>query len=314
MKELISVVVPIYNVEKYLSRCVESILNQTYKNLEIILVDDGSPDACPQICNEFQEKDPRIRVIHQENAGLSAARNTGIKYATGAYIAFVDSDDYIDENMYEVMYEDIQKNVADLCICDICCVNEAGEKIREENIESLFANKVYTSEEMMKRVCGIESSTWRYTPAWNKLYKKEVFDSYQFVAGKIHEDEFAIHHTIHNCEKISVVPDKLYYYVQRENSIMNSSFSIKKFDAALAFWDRYIFVKKYYADAIAKGALMQLYANLVVNLCKYNTIEYREAISPIVKNTVWALMQNKDFRFGKLCLVYLKSLVKSLKM
>lgn len=313
MKELISVVVPIYNVEKYLGRCVESLLKQTYENLEIILVDDGSPDTCPQMCDEFQKKDSRIRVIHQENAGLSAARNTGIKCATGTYIAFVDSDDYIAENMYEVMYEDIKKNAADLCICDICCVNESGERIREENSELLFANKVYTSEEMMKRVCGVENCTWRYTPAWNKLYKKEIFNSFQFIKGRIHEDEFAIHHTIHNSKKISVIPDKLYYYVQRENSIMNSSFSIKKFDAALAFWDRYDFVKKYYADSISYGALMQVYANLVVNLCKYNTIECKDVISPVVKNTIVALMQKKDLHFGKLCLVYLRSLVKSLK-
>lgn len=313
MKELISVVVPIYNVEKYLSRCVESLLKQTYENLEIILVDDGSPDACPQMCDEFQKKDSRIRVIHQKNAGLSAARNTGIQCATGTYIAFVDSDDYIAENMYEVMYEDIKKNAADLCICDICCVNESGERIREESSELLFSNKVYTSEEMMKRVCGVENGTWRYTPAWNKLYKKEIFNSFKFINGRIHEDEFAIHHTIHNSKKISVIPDKLYYYVQRENSIMNSSFSIKKFDAALAFWDRYDFVREYYDDSIANGALMQVYANLVVNLCKYNTIEYKDIISPVVNNTIVALIQKKDLHFGKLCLVYLKSLVKSLK-
>ena len=114
---LISVVVPIYKVEEYLQRCVDSIINQTYKNLEIILVDDGSPDSCPKMCDNFAKQDKRIKVIHKINAGVSEARNTGLEYATGDYVGFIDSDDYIHPTMYEKLLNGIKKENSDICMC-----------------------------------------------------------------------------------------------------------------------------------------------------------------------------------------------------
>ena len=136
-QDLISIVVPIYNTEKYLKRCIESILNQTYQNLEVILVNDGSLDKSGQICNEYAKRDKRIKVIHKENTGSAESRNIGIKYATGKLIGFVDSDDYIDKNMYEMLYKDLKKHDAEIAICNIQMVNEKFSKLKENKEEPI---------------------------------------------------------------------------------------------------------------------------------------------------------------------------------
>ncbi|MBR4682674.1 MAG: glycosyltransferase [Elusimicrobiaceae bacterium] len=164
---LISVIVPVYKVEKYLSCCLDSIIGQTYSNLEIILVDDGSPDTCGQICEEYARKDSRIRVIHQENQGLSGARNAGLRVARGSYIGFVDSDDYIDPDMYEYLYQLICKDQADIAMCNIC--EDKGFRSAQST------NVPYT---LMKFVDLFQLADWMYV--WNKLYKKEILSSVQF--------------------------------------------------------------------------------------------------------------------------------------
>ena len=165
-EELISVIVPVYNVEKYLEKCIDSIINQTYQNLEIILVDDGSTDGSGKICDEYSRKDNRIKVIHKENGGLSDARNIGIKNANGGLIGFIDSDDYITENMFEVLQKDLRKYNADISSCDIQNVNEAGEclKIIRVSTEGQ-TSKVFEREEALKLL--LEDTIKSY--AWNKL-------------------------------------------------------------------------------------------------------------------------------------------------
>lgn len=307
--DLISIIVPIYKVEEYLERCVNSLCNQTYTNLEIILVDDGSPDACPQLCEQMAKMDSRIRVLHKENGGLSSARNAGIAVAKGEYVVFVDSDDYIAEHMVETMYQRIKADETDMCISDFCLVDENGTDIEKAEMQFPFENRVYTRKEVLKIVCSGSGlpNDWRLVPAWNKMYHKHVFEHTRFEEGRLHEDEFAIHHFIYACDKISMVSDKLYYYVQRENSIMSSKFDIRRFDGAIALYDRYLFLQEKKEIVCSGNALSQLAEYLILNLHRYDVVKHLEIIQPIVMSTVKAMIKNGNRRFIKLIWVYLKA-------
>lgn len=215
-EELISVIVPIYNVEKYLTRCIDSIINQTYTNLEIILVDDGSPDNCGKICDQYAEKDSRIKVIHKKNGGLSDARNAGIDIATGQYIAFVDSDDFIDTNMYEILYENIKKTNSDIAIANFYKFAIEEEIIKIDKQQEIT---VYNREEMFQHMYDNYLLT---VVAWNKLYKRHLFSELRYPVGKIVEDSAVIHYLIDKSTKIVITDLPLYFYYQRTNSIMNT--------------------------------------------------------------------------------------------
>ena len=168
--ELISIIIPVYKVEKYLEKCINSIIGQTYTNLQIILVDDGSPDNSGKICDKYAKKDSRVEVIHKSNGGLSEARNSGIERAKGKYIGFVDSDDYIKEDMYEVLYNLITRFQADVSICNLYDVVGDEKNIRNIN-EGI---KEYNRIDILKEVL-MDKNIQSY--AWNKLYKKELFDN-----------------------------------------------------------------------------------------------------------------------------------------
>ncbi|MBV5315067.1 MAG: glycosyltransferase [Prolixibacteraceae bacterium] len=254
---LISVIVPIYKVEPYLKRCVDSILSQTYQNLEIILVDDGSPDNCGQICDDLAKTDSRIKVIHKPNGGLSDARNAGLEIAKGELIGFVDSDDFIHPDMYKDLLDQIKKNNADIAQCSFIRVT-GDEKIPSNEPENL------------RIVSNLEALEYIYTPycvdfivAWNKLYKKELFKDLRFPKSKIHEDEFTTYKLFYRSKKIALIDRKYYYYFQSPNSIIRSSFSVKKLDYAEAMEERIAFFKEnkldaFYALAQKKYALWLL--------------------------------------------------------
>lgn len=238
---LISVIVCIYNVEKYLRKCIDSIQKQSYTNLEIILVDDGSEDLCPLICDEFAKADSRIRVIHKKNGGLSEARNVGLDIARGDYIGFVDGDDYIKSDMYEHLFREIVKADADMAVCNFTYVDDRYNYIENRNFLMPVLDEILDSEEYIKRLtaqCG-----WYFVTVWNKLYKKRLFDDLRFPVGKQHEDEFLIHHLVFRCERIVCVKLSLYYYVQRADSIMGQKQILKMMDYGDALIDRYYFAK-----------------------------------------------------------------------
>lgn len=239
MEEKISVIIPIYKVEKYLEKCVKSVLNQTYKNLEVILVDDGSPDNCGKICDMFAERDKRIFVIHKENGGISDARNVGLRKATGEYIAFVDSDDYIEPDMYEELLQHIKKDRSELAICNFWYVDEMGTSIDERNNDLPIRDEVISGDEALARLA--EKKYWYYVTAWNKLYQKQLLEGIEFPKGKIREDEFVAHHVLYKCKRISCVKKPLYQYVQRKHSIMNSSFTAESLDVVDSFCNRVVF-------------------------------------------------------------------------
>lgn len=239
MEEKISVIVPVYNVKSYFEKCIESIVNQTYKNLEIILVDNGSIDGSGTICDEYAKKDSRVVVKHKEPGGPSEARNIGLDMATGDYISFVDSDDYMDSNMFEVLYSDLKANDCDISMCGYIRVNSDGEPIATDDSALPIATGVYTKQEMFEKLCGKELC--QCVVVWNKLYKKHIFDNLRFVNGMIHEDEMIAHRIIDRCEKVSCNETKLYNYVRRADSIMTRGANINSFDGTTAFFDRTCF-------------------------------------------------------------------------
>lgn len=223
---LISVIVPVYNVEAFLPVCIESIINQTYKNLEIVLVDDGSSDACPEICNNYEKKDKRIKVIHKENGGLSDARNVGLNEAKGSYITFVDSDDYLGKNFVEITVNRCLKNDADICICDYISVEEKQNAYvhRKQTLEKVYSNRECLINTYSPTIHGMEFV------AWGKLYRIDLFkkNNIVFPKGKIHEDTFTTYKVIYNARKIVMVDYVGYYYRQRSGSIMNKKFNKKR--------------------------------------------------------------------------------------
>ena len=220
MGEKISVIVPVYNVEQYLERCVDSIINQTYTNLEIILVNDGSTDNSGKLCDELAKKDERIRVIHKENGGLSDARNRGIDESESDLVGFIDSDDYIDSDMYEVLLKNLNNTDADLSMCALYDVYNNTPEAQVTNKETWKLS----SEQAIKMV--MEAKILSVT-AVNKLYRKSLFSDLKFEVGKIAEDAFIMIKLLDKCEKIVATNEKKYYYVHRENSITTQKFSTK---------------------------------------------------------------------------------------
>ncbi len=223
-KPLISVIVPIYNVEYYLNKCVSSIVSQTYNNLEIILVDDGSLDNCPKMCDEWHEKDKRIVVIHKENGGLSDARNAGMEIVKGEYVSFVDGDDYIDERYIEVLYCNLVNNGVQVSQVDFFYEQEMSEKCN--SIEKV---SVISSIEAIRNYYLLLSPRMNIS-ACAKLYSKSVIGDFRFPVGKTHEDQFFTPQVVINSKGIAISNQKLYCYVNRENSIMHIGFSEKRWD------------------------------------------------------------------------------------
>lgn len=221
---LISVVVPIYKVEKYLVKCIDSIIEQSYRNIELILVDDGSPDSCPQICDKYKSKDLRVRVIHKQNGGLSDARNAGLKIATGEWITFIDSDDYVGVNFLKKLYFAAINTNADISMCDYQSVLDDAGQEKEETCTKAYNNVKCLEEMYHPQIHGMEFV------AWGKLYRTELFkkNKIQYPVGKLHEDTFTTYKLIYAAKKIVFSNACEYFYRQREASIMTSSFNIER--------------------------------------------------------------------------------------
>lgn len=258
--EKISVIVPVYNVELYMKKCIESLIGQTYPNLEILLVDDGSTDATGQICDRYAEKDNRIQVLHKENGGLSDARNYGIDRARGSLLAFVDGDDWIHPQMYELMSGVMECQNADVVTC----------QFEQRNAD--FAKQRYRLEQVnLKVLNGTEALSEIEIPlvvAWNKLYKKEIFDNIRYPKGKLHEDEYVIHKIFYQCRKVAVMDKPLYFYTIRHDSIVAHMTAKRIEDSLEAFEDRVSF-----ADSMSWAEVMPA---VVRRYCDYCIDRYQE--------------------------------------
>lgn len=232
-EELISVIIPVYHVADYLERCIQSVTRQTYQNLQIILVDDGSKDICSDICDAWAGRDVRVEVIHKENAGLSAARNTGIEASNGQYLYFLDADDYIEPDMLELMYAELKKEDCEMAICNFVYEDEQGNALYTEREYHLTEYHVLSGRECLQRAVKYMYAV--YEVAWNKLYKKELFQTLRYPAGKIHEDEYLFYPLFYPCRRVVCIPQVKYHYVQRSGSIMTQKNERKQRDYCEAY-------------------------------------------------------------------------------
>lgn len=311
--DLISIIVPVYNVEKYIHECVDSIINQTYKNIEIILVDDGSPDNCGKICDEYAEKDSRIKVIHKENGGLSDARNCGIDAASGEWLMFVDSDDYIESDMAQKLLDAAKKENADMAVCSVTLFKD---------------NKRYTPDTYFSpehTVSGIQllKEKWlnvQFVIACNKIYRKELFEGIRYPVGKFHEDEFVIHYLLYKSQKVSIIEDKLYNYRQNEKSITGGGYSPHNLDVFFAITDRICFYRQINITAFADPLINYYYSELIrayfkyisnpafkkkLKLCRYNSFRVLPAFFKIKDVSL-------NEKLSKICFSFLPRIYKKL--
>lgn len=256
-QKLISVIIPVYKVEKYLRRCLDSVTGQTYENLEIVLIDDGSPDNCGSICDEYALKDNRIKVIHKGNTGLSDSRNEGIEASHGEYVLFVDSDDYIHPKMIEELYTNACEKNADVVVCDYVKVNEDEERVWMNQKLPVEAITI-TDDNRLKYMLG--DTKIIFTVAWNKLFRRTVLGDIRFPFGKVHEDEFWTYKILHRAQAVVYLKETLYYYVQRDSSIMGEHTNIKSLQRLDAYKERI----QYYKDR-----KMPLYEYQMINHYRY---------------------------------------------
>ena len=239
----VSVIIPIYNIQKYIDRCILSVINQTYSNIEIILVNDGSIDNSGKICDNYSKIDNRITVIHKKNGGLSSARNSGLDIASGDYILFVDGDDYIHESAIEILIEKAITNNADIVHFNFNAVDEDGNQIKIKN-KDLDDNKILDSYQTLYSY--IKEYKVKVM-SWSKLYKAELFKNLRFDEGYVYEDELIFPKVVSNSVINYTINDKLYYYVQAPNSITKSSLTENKVESKkylINFWEKF-YIDKY---------------------------------------------------------------------
>ena len=284
MEPMISIIVPVYGVEKYLDKCIRSIVNQTYSNLEIILVDDGSPDRCPEICDEWSRKDTRINVIHRENGGVSAARNTGIAVATGSFIAFVDSDDAVVSTMCEKVMQAFMENSADIVVFNLDRVTENGKSIG--GTESLTIGMLSREDALRNLVRGKINDYM-----CNKVYRRSLFDGIRFSEHRIcYEDMDITYRLFLKAERIYCLTDQLYLYYQRSNSISANITAPKIQDLYQIRMERYRTLIKDYPQ-IAELALPRLTA---AALCFYDYSLWEKMDPPTLTEVKRFLSDNRE--------------------
>ena len=236
-KPRLSVIVPVYKVENYLRDCIDSILNQTFTDFELILVDDGSPDQCGKICDEYAALDKRVRVIHKSNGGLSDARNKGIDASKGDIIGFVDSDDKISDDMYQKMIQYMDDHQLDIVCADTYVVKNGKETFRPRFRE----DKLFSRMEALREILTDSLDN----AAWNKIYKREVIGDIRFPMGRIYEDVATVYRFIGNSEKVGYICKPFYYYFKRKGSIIDTSFNMKgRYDRFCSYQERLLFAEK----------------------------------------------------------------------
>lgn len=258
---MISIIVPVYKVEPYLRQCVDSILGQTYRDIEVLLIDDGSPDRCGEICDEYERQDARVRVFHTENRGLSAARNLGLREARGEYIGFVDSDDWIEPDMYEVLLKRLQETGADIGVCGLWYEHEKTKR------ELKLQEDIYDSNDALSLL--IEEKISNH--AWNKLYKAELFQNISFPEGVFFEDIVTMHRIIEFCHRVATTQAFGYHYRQRINGICHTHTAKNLIDYTDAHLSRYYYLKDHNKALFTekKKTLLKYIAEAMSRLLKW---------------------------------------------
>lgn len=276
----ISIIVPIYNVEQYLSACIESVINQTYENLEIILVNDGSTDSCAEICENYSRKDSRIQLIHKENGGLSDARNIGFENSTGNFISFIDSDDIIAPNFCEKMLQIVLKYDADIVECNFMKFDAEEMPSYHFNNEK-FLEKTYHTENALQLLMTEQIKQM----ACNKMFAQKVLQGINFEKNKKHEDEFWTYQVIGNSKGVVKINDVLYFYRQNPTSIMGTNYNISRLDGLLALKERIIYMKNYFPKV--ENIAIKMFCT--GSLWHYQQIEKNKEIDPqkVFRKKIW---------------------------
>lgn len=278
----ISIIVPVYKAEKYLDYCIESICKQTFKDIEVILVDDGSPDQSGSLCDKWAETDNRIKVIHQKNSGAGAARNSGLRVAVGKYISFVDSDDWIDMDMYQILYDAITRYSADMAVVKPRVIKERN--ILRKNIKSReYPLGVRNKEEMLEtffRIHG-ESNSGNIA-VWGRLIKRKVLNGFSFVEGTISEDVSAVFYFITHSEKIVLIDQPLYNYFVNPAGVTRSQVTIKDFEYIEAYHRIFQYIQRYYPRYSYYAELNYLRAHFTI-LVKMKVYHYDKKNNELVK-------------------------------
>ena len=259
MNYVVSVIVPVYKVEDYLPFCIESLINQTFKDYEIVLVDDGSPDNCGNICDQYASEYNNIFVIHQKNQGLSGARNNGAKKSHGEYITFVDSDDVVSNDYLEVLYKLIKENNTDISVGLL--VPFWGENSADTRVNKTYYTEVYNTEKALEEMLygqkyGVQGP--------DKLYKRELVVNDPFPVGKLHEDQAAMYKIISRCDKLAYINKPIYFYRQRETSIVHSRVTKEHLYGLEAVKEQMSFIKEHY-PAIVNAAAVRV----AIVICKW---------------------------------------------
>ena len=252
MKPEISIIVPIYNVEKYLPRCIESILAQTFTNFELILVNDGSEDDSGEVCDRYAKEDKRIKVIHKKNGGVSSARNAGLKNSIGNYIGFVDPDDYIKKDMFNILYNLCKKNNADISICKNS--REINGKVLEGKTD--MSIKELSNNEAMKEL--FKAELYRFA-LWNKLFRYKCFEGVLFPEGRIHEDLSITYKLIASAQKVMFINYEGYIYVKRDLSILTQKYNENRLQSFKAWNEIIEFMKQKYENILDYAITCYIY-------------------------------------------------------
>lgn len=284
----LSIIVPIYKVEKYLKECVDSILNQTFTDFELILVDDGSPDDCPKMCDSYAQQDDRIRVIHQKNKGLSAARNVGIEMARGRWLGFIDSDDFVAPDFYEKLLAAAEAATADCAICSIQFVQEDGQLIQTP-AEMCIKDGVCTGKEVLNTIARRVNTP--YAVAWNKIYRRDVFKTMRYPEGRANEDVFVFGELFSTVKTVAQIKEQLYYYRQREGSIMRSRCTVRNLDSMWSFVSCYEYFEAHGESDLLAETEKKIFAKLT-NV--YYQLSREERRSKAVKEA-----KRKQFQIAK---------------
>ena len=276
---LISIIIPVYNAGKYLDKCISSAANQTYRNIEILLIDDGSTDASKEICDSWSSQEDKIRVIHQENGGVSKARNTGVKNARGNFLMMIDSDDYISPFMVEELFRGYSLTNADIVICDY----EQGELREYSFVAGLSDFRDMDFKMIMNCVYSEGHDALRYISPWGKLYKKALFNGLTYPEGRIFEDIYITHQILYKAERIVVTDQKLMYYFRHADSIMHRPFHLGKLDYLDALKDRMNFFKTHNLGVLEKTAYEEYLHALIWEYSRVRDILRNDK----VKREIW---------------------------
>ncbi|WP_130858651.1 glycosyltransferase family 2 protein [Gracilibacillus phocaeensis] len=304
----ISMIVPVYNLEKFLPKCIDSILAQTFQAFELILVNDGSTDASGELCDAYAKRDKRVKVIHKENGGVASSRNAGLEMAKGRYIGFVDNDDYINEQMLELLYTNAMKYDSDMVACDFVKVNE-DQLVDRKCASDDYKIQHFTNIEALHQI--YETNALTFICPWNKLYKKSLFQDIRYEVGNINDDETVVHKLLDKSEKTTYIQTPLYYYVQRKDSQIHSLAYSIRFGAVSALKDREVYFRKRKLASLHQKALKHYMEKFFwyYFLAKSDSTDRRQALKMMKRSfdrTLFYLLLHKEMGWKQkvMCVIF----------